>query len=197
MSRNKRARTGNAPARELGAPSADDAPEQSRDPSSSALSSRSPRYTTVPTLATLCSRVFADNYVRMRNREHVWARLADHLKALPDTLLPRLLADLVRVCPTFLTHEFLVVYFFRAPSLVLTGDLPGVQTQTIRALDRYPGLRDLELSGFPKIPDTAFAAVLSRLPSLRRLVLRSEIYLLFVPTLIISVAAVYLWGREP
>ncbi|KAJ7139846.1 hypothetical protein C8R44DRAFT_765568 [Mycena epipterygia] len=171
MSR-KRVRTGNAPAREFGALSADDTPSASIDPSSSALSTRRPRYTTVPTLTTLCSRVFADNFVRLRNREKVWARVSVHLQILPETLLPRLLADLVRVCPTFLKHEFIVTYFFRGPVLALTGGLPGVQTHTIRALDRYPDLRDLEVSGFAKIPDTAFAAVLPRLPALRRLVLR-------------------------
>ncbi|KAJ7492896.1 RNI-like protein [Mycena latifolia] len=171
MSR-KRARTGNAPSREFGAPSANDSPSQSRDPSSSALSTRSPRYTTVPSLATLCSRVFADNFVRLRNNERVWARLSGQLKTIPEMLLPRLLADLVRVCPTFLTHEFLVTYFFHGPTLLLTSDLPGVQTHTIRAVDRCHDLRDLELSGFAKIPDTAFAAALSRLPALKRLVLR-------------------------
>ncbi|KAJ7706469.1 hypothetical protein B0H17DRAFT_631541 [Mycena rosella] len=171
MSR-KRARTGNAPSREFGAPSADDSLSQSRDPSSSALSTRAPRYTTVPALATLCSRVFADNFVRLRNNERVWSHLAAHLKTLPETLLPRLLADLVRVCPTFLTHEFLVTYFLHGSSLALTSDLPGVQTHTIRAIDRHTDLRDLELSGFAKIPDTAFAAVLPRLPALKRLVLR-------------------------
>ncbi|KAJ7102203.1 RNI-like protein [Mycena belliarum] len=174
MSR-KRARTGKAP-REFGAPSVDDAPTQGiGDPSSAALSHRGrPPCSSVPTLTTLCSRVFADNFVRLRNssNERVWAALAGHLKSLPEALLPRLLADLVRVCPTFLTHEFLVTYFFHGPTLALTSDLPGVQTHTIRAVDRCPDLRDLELSGFAKIPDTAFASILPRLPALRRLVLR-------------------------
>lgn len=172
MSR-KRARTGNAP-REFGAPSADDSPSAvAQGPSSSSLSTRPPRYTAVPTLATLCSRVFADNFVRLRNNEPVWECLSIYLKSIPEPLLPRLLADLVRVCPTFLKHEFLVTYFFRGPALALTGGLPGVQTHTVRALDRNSDLRDLELSGFDKIHDTAFAAVLPRLPSLKRLVLRS------------------------
>jgi hypothetical protein len=120
----------------------------------------------------LCSRVFAEDFVRLRNNDRVWARVSVHLKALPETLLPRLLAELVRVCPTFLKHEFLVTYFFRGPVLALTSGLPGVQTHTVRAVDRIPDLRDLELSGFDKIPDTAFAAVLPRLPALKRLVLR-------------------------
>jgi hypothetical protein len=124
----------------------------------------------------LCSKAFADGFVRLRNNERVWASVSVHLKALPDTLLPRLLAELIRVCPTFLKHEFLVAYFFRGPILALTGGtggMPGVQTHTVRALDRMPDLRDLELSGFDKIPDAAFAAVLPRLPALKRLVLRS------------------------
>ncbi|KAJ7130082.1 RNI-like protein [Mycena crocata] len=173
MSR-KRARVGDAPsAREFGAPSADDSPNAGNwDASSSALSTRAQRYTTVPTLAILCSRVFADNFVRLRNNERVWSRESVNLKSLPEPLLPRLLADLVRVCPTFLKHEFLVTYFFRGPTLVLNSSLPGVQTHTIRALDRNTDLRELELSGFDKIPDAAFAAVLPRLHSLKRLVLR-------------------------
>ncbi|KAJ7275321.1 hypothetical protein B0H12DRAFT_1086750 [Mycena haematopus] len=162
--------------REFGAPTDDDSPSSAlADPSSSALSTRAPRYTSVPPLTTLCSRIFADGFVRLRNNEHVWASVSVHLKSLPDTLLPRLLADLIRVCPTFLKHEFLVTYFFRGPVLAFTGGtagMPGVQKHTVRALDRMTDLRDLELSGFDKIPDTAFAAVLPRLPALRRLVLR-------------------------
>ncbi|KAJ6574828.1 hypothetical protein B0H19DRAFT_614988 [Mycena capillaripes] len=172
MSRNKRART-SGPSREFGAATEDDSPSAGLiDSSSSALSTRTPRYTSVPTLTTLCSRVFADEFVRLRNNERVWTRVSVDLKALPETLLPRLLAELVRVCPTFLKHEFLVTYFFRGPVLALTGGLPGVQTHTVRALDRMPDLRDLELSGFDKIPDNAFAAVLPRLSNLKRLVLR-------------------------
>ncbi|KAK7064458.1 hypothetical protein R3P38DRAFT_2824667 [Favolaschia claudopus] len=172
MSR-KRART---QGREFGAPTEDDSPSAAlTDSNSSALSTRSPRYTSVPPLTNLCSRIFADNFVRLRNKERLWNHVSEHLKALPDSLLPRLLADLIRVCPTFLKHEFLVTYFFRGPSLAFTGGsagMPGVQTHTIRALDRMQDLRDLELSGFDKVPDAAFASVLSRLPGLKRLVLR-------------------------
>ncbi|KAJ6519547.1 RNI-like protein [Mycena sanguinolenta] len=171
MSR-KRART----TREFGAPTEDDSPSAAlTDPSSSALSTRAPRYTVVPSLTTLCSRIFAESFVRLRNNEHVWATVSVYFKSLPDTLLPRLLADLIRVCPTFLKHEFLVTYFFRGPVLAFTGGtggMPGVNKNTINALERMSDLRDLELSGFDKIPDTAFAAVLTRLPALKRLVLR-------------------------
>lgn len=172
MSRNKRARTGNAP-REFGAPSADDSPSAvNRDPPLSALSTRAPRYTAVPTLATLCSRVFAENYVNLRNKESLWTHLAVQLQFLPEPLLPRLLADLIRVCPTYLKHEFLVTYFFRGPVLALTDGIPGVQPHTVRALERKSELRDLEVSGFDKIPDKAFADALLHLSSLKRLVLR-------------------------
>ncbi|KAF7339703.1 hypothetical protein MSAN_02185700 [Mycena sanguinolenta] len=170
MSR-KRART----TREFGAPTEDDSPPAALTDSSSALSTRPPRYTAVPPLTTLCSRIFADSFVRLRNNEPVWATVSVYLKSLPDTLLPRLLADLIRVCPTFLKHEFLVTYFFRGPVLAFTGGtggMPGVNKNTIHALERMPDLRDLELSGFDKIPDTAFAGVLARLPGLKRLVLR-------------------------
>ncbi|KAJ7169603.1 RNI-like protein [Mycena filopes] len=171
MSR-KRART-SGPSREFGAATEDDSPSAgTRDPSSSALSTRSPRYTTVPTLTTLCSRVFAENFVQLRNNERVWQKESVYLKAMPEPLLPRLLAELVRVCSTFLKHEFLVTYFFRGHTLALPDGLPGVQNHTVRALERMPDLRQLELSGFAKIPDAAFAAVLPHLPSLKRLVLR-------------------------
>ncbi|KAJ6509256.1 RNI-like protein [Mycena vitilis] len=169
MSSRKRART----TRELGAPTDDDVPSTGYiDPSLSALSTRVPRYTSVPTLTTLCSRVFAKNFVRLHNNDRVWKKVSRNLQTIPEPLLPQLLADLVRVCPTFLQHEFFVTYFFRGPVLALTGGLPGVQKHTIRALIRVPDLRDLEVSGLDKIPDSAFASVLPHLPALKRLVLR-------------------------
>ncbi|KAJ7225817.1 RNI-like protein [Mycena pura] len=165
--------------KEFGAPTEDDLPSAASGTSdlSSAPSTRPPRYTTVPTLTALCSRVFAENYVRLRGSEpdvqnQVWPRMTTHLKALPDNLLPRLLADLVRVCPTFLTSVFLSAYFFRGPSLSLNGSLPGVDTNTIQAIARMHDIRDLELSGLNEIPDNTFAAVLPCLPALKSLVLR-------------------------
>ncbi|KAJ6627210.1 RNI-like protein [Mycena sp. CBHHK59/15] len=174
-SRNKRQRIGNAPApREFGAPSADDSPstQLNRDPSSSALSTRAPQFTSVPTLTSLCSRIFAENFVRLRNNESIWHETSVYLQMLPEALLPRTLLELVRACPTYLKHEFIVTYFFRGPSLVLSSSLPGVQSQTITALPRMKELRELELFGFEKISDTTFASVLPRLPSLKVLVLR-------------------------
>ncbi|KAJ7630668.1 RNI-like protein [Roridomyces roridus] len=157
---------------EFGAPTADDSPSTSSRDSSSALSARRRRYSTVPSLVSLCSRVFADHYVRLRNKESLWKRISIHLQSMPEPLLPKLLAELTRTCPTYLTHEFIVTYFFRGDTIVLTSDLPGVKPHTIRALDRFSGLRDVEMSGFDKIPDTAFAAVLPRFTVLKRLVLR-------------------------
>ncbi|KAJ7071317.1 hypothetical protein C8F01DRAFT_427617 [Mycena amicta] len=169
MSARKRART------DFAAPTEDDDNPSlgAGDPSSSARSTRPPRYTSVPSLISLCSRRFADHYVRLRNREELWdKRISTHLINLPETLLPRVLADLIRVCPTYLKHEFLVTYFFRGSSLVL-GGIPGVTNHTIRAIERTGAdLRDLELSGFNKVPDNLFAGAIHHLPNLRRLVLR-------------------------
>nr|GAT49746.1 predicted protein [Mycena chlorophos] len=146
------------------------------EPSSSARSTRRARITSVPTLVVLCSRVFADNFVRLRNRETLWNnRLSSQLGSIPDTLLHILLADLTRACPTYLKHEFIAAFFLRGHRISLDSSLPGVSNHTVRALDRMgTDLRDLELSGFTKIPDTVFAGAIKSLPNLRRLVLRGS-----------------------
>ncbi|KAF7319904.1 hypothetical protein MKEN_00773800 [Mycena kentingensis (nom. inval.)] len=167
MSARKRART------DFAAPTEDDNNPSSAvgDPSSSALSTRRPRYTSVPPLTVLCSRVFANNYVALRNREKLWARVSELLRDMPDSLRPLLLADLKRVCPTYLKSEFIVAYFFHGHTLTLS-DLPGLTNQSIRSLDRMKDLRELELSGFGKVPDNIFAGALRHMAKLRRLVLR-------------------------
>lgn len=146
---------------------------QNKDPSSSSLSIRAPRFTTVPTLCSLVTRLFAENFRNLRGNEPVWNRISRHLKMLPDALLPRILMELIRICPTFLHHEFLVTYFFRGTAIALSSILPGVKDHTISSLSRVKELRELELSGFEKIKDEIFASTLSQIPTLKVLVLRS------------------------
>ncbi|KAF8898538.1 hypothetical protein BD779DRAFT_1431472, partial [Infundibulicybe gibba] len=67
-------------------------------------------------------------------------------------------------------------YFFKGSSIALDASLPGVEKKTLLAIPRLnPGLLHLELSGFSKIPDSAFASVVLKLSSLRTLVLRGSI----------------------
>jgi hypothetical protein len=77
-------------------------------PSSSASSTRPLPLSTVPALTTLCARVFVANFVQLRNHEDRWEHVSVYLKALPDVLVPKIFAMLRRVCPTYLTHEFIV-----------------------------------------------------------------------------------------
>ncbi|KAG6333607.1 hypothetical protein ID866_5478, partial [Astraeus odoratus] len=75
-------------------------------------------------------------------------------------------------CPNLLSHGFIVLYFLRGPSVILSTALPGVQKQTITSIAKNNGLRELHLIGFDKYPDSLFASLLSSLPQLRILVLR-------------------------
>ncbi|KAF8554020.1 RNI-like protein, partial [Imleria badia] len=91
-------------------------------------------------------------------------------------LVPRLFSMLRSSCPTLLSHGFIVLYFLRGPSLVLSSDLPGVQRQTISSIVNNKSLRELHLIGFDKFADTVFASVLPSFPRLRILVLRCGEY---------------------
>jgi hypothetical protein len=189
----KRQRTGQLPS--FGAPDAvsDSTSIQQNVPSSSASSTRSLPIFTVPALTTLCGRVFAANFVKLRNNNKIWERkISDDLRAIPDSLIPKLFAMLRASCPTYLKHEFIVTvgnfklpfdsqkfilcfiqYLLRGSSVTLRGDLPGVNRATISDIARInPGIQELELSGFEKITDSVFASLLRQLPSLRLLVLR-------------------------
>lgn len=93
----------------FGAPSDADSPTLPYDvPSSTASSIRRVAPTSVPPLTTLCARVFAANFVKLRNKESLWERLSDQLQIIPDTLVPKLFSTLKIICPTYLKHEFIV-----------------------------------------------------------------------------------------
>lgn len=169
---------------------ADLASAQFNNPSASASSTRSPGVNSVPPLVTLCARIFVANFLKIRNNERVWHRLSPQIQILPDILIPRLFAMLCSSCPTYLSHELIVTvlillqlafnqrlnflhqFFFRGPSITLQ-DLPAVKKHTIADIARFnPGVHELVLSGFDKIPDEAFASIMPKLRSLRVLVLR-------------------------
>lgn len=187
----KRRRDGQLPS--FGAPDKSDMTSaQQNTPSSSTASIRSLPTSTIPTLTTLCGRVFVVNFVELRNSTLWWRKISNDLRAIPDPLIPKLFAMLRASCPTYLKHEFIVTvsnlkhflishkfmftfkqYMLRGPSVTLRGDLPGVNRATVSDISRInPSIQELELSGFEKITDTAFASLIQQLPSLRTLVLR-------------------------
>ncbi|CAK5279959.1 unnamed protein product [Mycena citricolor] len=182
---------------DFGAPNEDDAPSPANNqPNPAALTTRSSRSTHLPPLSALCSHIFARHFIRLRSNDALWQKLSPLLAVLPDPLLHPLLENLTKECPTYLKHEFLVSYFFKGARLTLSEALPGVQTQTIRAIERFPDLSDLELSGFAKIPDSAFAGPLGKLPHLRRLVLRSVVLSGIFYTPIQSTQGMFTCGAE-
>ncbi|KIL70648.1 hypothetical protein M378DRAFT_476159 [Amanita muscaria Koide BX008] len=160
--------------RAFGAPSEADSLSVQRDaPSSAASSTRPVPVTTVPSLATLCARKFAANFVSLRNNEPLWEHLSMQLHTVPDTIIPKIFSMLRSKCPTYLKHEIIVTYLLRGPVITLTDALPGVNKKTISDISRInAGVRELEISGFVKIADTSFASVLGNLKSLQVLVLR-------------------------
>ncbi|KAG5644719.1 hypothetical protein DXG03_007848, partial [Asterophora parasitica] len=152
---------------------ADASSSQQNNPSSSASSTRRLPISVAPALTTLCARVFAANFVRLRNNEDVWARVSSQLKALPEVLIPRIFAILQSICPTYLAHEVIVTYFLRGPSIILSKELPGVKQRTLIDIARInPDVHELELTNFDDISDGVFANLLRSLSGLNRLVLR-------------------------
>ncbi|KDQ20323.1 hypothetical protein BOTBODRAFT_27744 [Botryobasidium botryosum FD-172 SS1] len=142
-------------------------------PSSSGLSVRVLPLRSVPTLGSLCIRVFSANLARLYEEEGSRERTRGWLKALPDILASKLLAGLRRECPTILSHAFIVANFMRGDSICLTAEMTGVGKHTVAAISSVgPGLRALELSGLAKIPDLSVANVVSELPELESVVLR-------------------------
>jgi hypothetical protein len=97
----------------FGAPSdADSSPTLHDVPSSTASSIRHVAPTSVPSLTVLCARIFAANFVNLRNNESSWERLSEQLQVIPDTLITKLFSVLKATCPTYLKHEFIVAVRF-------------------------------------------------------------------------------------
>ncbi|CCM00956.1 uncharacterized protein FIBRA_03003 [Fibroporia radiculosa] len=128
---------------------------QVQAPSPSALSTRSLPSHRIPTLASLSTRIFAENLQRLSADKNLWDHVRFWLKALPDALASR--------------------YFLRGTSVAFDGDLPGVNKQTLAAVRDSPihaSLSMLELSDFSKETDKFLASVILKLPSLKTLILR-------------------------
>lgn len=81
---------------------------QANAPSASALSTRTLPPEHLPTLATLCVRVFAENLQRLYKDERVQEDVQWRLKELPDALSQKVFSGLKHICPTLLSH-FLIV----------------------------------------------------------------------------------------
>ncbi|KAK7694576.1 hypothetical protein QCA50_001762 [Cerrena zonata] len=148
---------------------------QSNTPSSSAWSTRVIPARHIPPLATLCMRVFAENLHVLAQNHQSFDSIRAWLKALPDSVVPRLFASLRSTCPTILSHAFIVAHLLRGTSIVLTGELPGVNKHTVFAIGDSPSrqhLRELVLSNLDKITDDTMAPTIAKLPSLQILVLR-------------------------
>ncbi|KAK2461773.1 hypothetical protein APHAL10511_006236 [Amanita phalloides] len=157
----------------FGAPSEADLSSLHDVPSAAASSTRRVPPASVPSLTTLCAQRFAANFVKLRNNEILWQRLSEQLQFLPETLVPKLFKMLKATCPTYLKHEFIVTFMLRGRAISLTDALPGVNARTIGDIPRINNrVRELEIIGFGRISDHAFASALQHLTDLRVLILR-------------------------
>ena len=81
---------------------------QSSAPSSSAWSTRVLPLDRIPSLSTLCLRVFSDNLQKLAQNHDTFGTTRAWLKALPDSTIPRLFATLRTSCPDILSNAFIV-----------------------------------------------------------------------------------------
>lgn len=195
-SKSRRHRPPAAKRRRIGGPTSEDdeipTPQsQTNAPSASALSTRTLPSDHIASLTTLCIQVFANDLLNVPKDQSVMDSINQWMKIIPDTLIPRVFAALRQTCPMNLTHAFIVAVrkatyelklangtsqnLLRGSSITLTDNLPGVMNMTVSAIVNSPAkesLQELELSGLQKLPDTTVASTISRLPSLRTLILR-------------------------
>ncbi|KAI0732332.1 RNI-like protein [Fomitopsis betulina] len=164
----------------IGQPTEDDelsaAQAQANAPTATALSTRHVLLS-IPSLTSLCIRVFADNLRKLSQKPPLWDNVRSWLKALPDPLAQRVFAALKSTCPQLLSDDLITTYFIRAPIVALDRSLPGVNRRTfvgIRDCSVRTQIQELHLTGFDKEPDTVFASIISSLPDLRVLVLRGN-----------------------
>ncbi|KAH9937628.1 uncharacterized protein B0H18DRAFT_203465 [Fomitopsis serialis] len=147
---------------------------QASAPTATALSTRT-ILLSVPSLTAVCIRVFADNLRILSENHPVWENVRSLLQVLPDPLAQRLFSTLKTTCPQFISDELIESYFIRPPVVALDRGLPGVNRRTfvaIRDSTINSQLQELHLTDFDKDGDTVFASIISKLPSLRVLVLR-------------------------
>ncbi|KAI9460835.1 hypothetical protein BJY52DRAFT_1185679 [Lactarius psammicola] len=165
----------------IGAPSeADEVVTPVNLPSASAFSTRTVKDNRVLPLTVVCARVFAASFPRMSKDPRQWEPskkwkvVAAGLKKLPDSIVQTLFAMLSSSCPHLLSHELVKEYFLRGRSVTLTSGVGGerspISKYTVGAVASMgPGLVRLHLTGFDKMTDQSFAAVISKHSSLEDL----------------------------
>ena len=95
--------------REFGAPTAEDDPSRTAEnnPSSSALSTREPFLDSLPSLSTICARVFVKNFRKLADEESGnWEVTRSGLAELPDAIAMKLFAMLKTKFP-HLSHAII------------------------------------------------------------------------------------------
>ncbi|KAF8338239.1 uncharacterized protein EI90DRAFT_2563380 [Cantharellus anzutake] len=139
------------------------------------VSTRPPqrRRAATPSLASLASKRFAFYFSTLLGSEENQRHAAQYLRILPDTILARLVDDLKKYRPTFMSNGFISAYFLRPPSVALDSTLTGVNKHTITGIQRAGSqLTSLSLRGFDKFSDATFASIFPSLPCLETLVLK-------------------------
>lgn len=97
--------------RTFGAPTEDDAPSRQFEPkefNDDRISTRVVTSPGVPTLTTLCARVFVKNIQRLSSDPRMWDPTREWLKLIPDALINKLFAMLRASCPNILSHGFII-----------------------------------------------------------------------------------------
>lgn len=94
----------------IGQPTEDDelsaAQAQANAPTATALSTRHVLLS-IPSLTSLCIRVFADNLRKLSQKPPLWDNVRSWLKALPDPLAQRVFAALKSTCPQLLSDDLI------------------------------------------------------------------------------------------
>ncbi|KAI9445156.1 RNI-like protein [Lactarius indigo] len=165
----------------IGAPSeADEVVTPINLPSATAFSIRTVKDNRVVPLTLVCARVFAASLPRLSKDPRQWEPsrkwkvVAAGLKKLPDSIVQTLFTMLSSSCPHLLSHDLVKEYFLRGRSITLTSGVGGerspISKYTVGAVASMgPGLVRLHLTGFDKMTDQSFAAVISKHPSLEDL----------------------------
>jgi hypothetical protein len=104
----------------IGAPGEDDnSARRQATASASSASSLSVRtvFHHVPSLATLCARVFAANFKQLAERETSWPGTRRQLDGLPDMIIPPLFSMIASHYPAMLSHGVIAqVCALRSPT---------------------------------------------------------------------------------
>ncbi|GJE86055.1 LRR-repeat protein [Phanerochaete sordida] len=149
------------------------AQNQTSAPSSTSWSTRRlpVSVTGILPLAAFCMRAFAQGFRKLSSHEASIEGLKAWLLEVPDAFIPRLFYTM-KDCGVFPSNDFIAAYLLRGPSISLDGEnMPDVSKNTVTAIARRAVVRDhlqeLHLRNLGKIQDTAFAAVVEKLPALR------------------------------